>query len=94
VALEGGIGFGLDRIDRNLPAVLFGDDRFIVPVGALDETHRNRQILAPGPGEQGLQIRIGLLQVGLEGDAEVGIVAELLTGPQAAVDLEVMSLKR
>ena len=42
-ALVGDVGVGLVREDRRRPALLAGEHRLVVPVGALDEAHGERR---------------------------------------------------
>ena len=86
LALEGGIALGLDRPDRDLPAVLLGLDRLVIPVGTFHQADRDLRILLPGPGQQVGQVLVRVLQVGLQHDADVGIVAVFQF--QAAIQLE------
>ena len=65
------------RPDRYWPAILRGQNGFVVPVGTLDKTNCNWGAAASRPVSQVVQILFGVAQVGLDGDAYVGPVAKL-----------------
>lgn len=52
MGLEPCIGFSLYWIYRDVPPILIGDNRFILPVGSLCQSDRNRQIVSPGPADE------------------------------------------
>ncbi len=69
-----------------LPPHLPGSDRFKVPVGPLDQADRDRDVLRFCPAQQLIQIAVTVVQIGLQHDAEMRIVAKFQF--QAAVDLQ------
>src|SRR5262249_8623718 len=60
------------------PIVLSGDDRFVIPVRALDEPYPHRRATLLNPASQLCQIIRALTMIGLQGDADVRPIAELL----------------
>ena len=88
LALEGGVALGLDGPDRDVPAVLLGDDGLGVPVGALDQTDGDGKLLGACPGQKVGQILVRVFEVGLQHDAQVRVVAEFVAVAQAAVHFQ------
>jgi hypothetical protein len=78
-----GIRIRFVREDRALVAVLLGDDDFVIPVRALDQSHRDRRPAAARQFQQSLDVLGRFLEIGLHDDADVGPVAELLVGDHA-----------
>ena len=74
------------REDRQRPALLSGEHRLVVPVGALDQADRDRRAAAAGPVDERAQVAFGVAQVGLDDDAGVGEVAELVFVEQLRED--------
>ena len=76
-ALERDVGVGLVGEDRRGPALLAGEHRLVVPVGALDEPHRERPAAAAAPVDQRPEVVAGVAQVGLHDHAGLVEGAEL-----------------
>ncbi len=77
-AFEARIAFGFVRPDRGRPIALLGDDGFIVPIGAFDQTNGERALARPSPFNEGIQIRFRRAQVSLQRDAHGGLSGEFL----------------
>ena len=77
---------GLVGEDRRGPALLAGEHRLVVPVGALDEPHRERPAAAAPPVDQRLEVVAGVAQVGLHDHAGLVEGAELLFVEQFGED--------
>ena len=86
--LVGDVGLGLAQPGRHGPAHLFGQHGLVVPVGALDQTQSERQARGPAPADQFGQIAFGVLEIGLEHDGEVRVVAEFRFAAQAPKQLD------
>ncbi len=82
--LEVAVGLRLDLEDRRVPAVLPGLDDLVIPVRALDEADVSGSgpLVRRGPGEDPVEQRGGVAQVGLQHEPGGGPVAELLLGEQ------------
>ena len=72
--------------DRRRPALLAGEHRLVVPVGALDEAHGERPAAAAAPGHQGLEVVARVAQVGLHDHAGLVVGAKLLFVEQLGED--------
>ena len=71
------------------PAILRGDHGFVIPVRPLHEADPDRALpFVSRPIQQLLQISRSVLQIGLDGDADVGPVAELWLGEDLAEDAQ------
>ena len=79
------IAFLLDRIHRDIPAVLARMHHLIIPVGALDQTNRNVQPGCARPGQETVQISVTVIEVALHGQAQMGVRRKLLITSQALV---------
>ena len=88
VALIGHVGLGLDGVHRHFPAVLLGQHGLGVPVGALDQADGDGQVFVPRPGDQPGHVGVGGLEVALEHDAQVRVVAVLRGAAQALEELD------
>lgn len=73
----GGVGLLLLGENGDGPAVLAGDDRLGVPVGAAHQADRHRRAALARPLDQRRDVGFGLAEVGLKGDAAIGPGAEL-----------------
>src|SRR5439155_10467141 len=60
------------------PALLRRDNSFVIPVGPLDQPDPHRGTTLLCPAGQGFEVRQAVAQVRLNGDADVGPVAEFL----------------
>ena len=84
-----GVGLPLLREDRHRPVLLRGDDRLVIPVRALDQPHPDRRAAPLGPARRALRRSSrGVAQVRLDGDADVGPVAELVLVQDLAEDAQ------
>ena len=82
------VGLPLLEEDRDGPAELPGVQDLVIPVGPLDQPDRDRRPALAGPVGEGSQVRLGLGQVGLADDPDVGPVAELGLDEHGAEDVE------
>jgi hypothetical protein len=87
-AFMGDVGFGLAQPGGHGPAHLSGQHGLVVPVGALDQTQSERQARGPAPADQLGQVAFGILEIGLEHDGQVGVVAEFRFAAQASKQLD------
>ncbi len=94
LALEGGVGGRLFGVNGNRPAVLAGADRLVIPVGALDQAHADRQTMLAGPGDELRDVFVRVLEIGLQGDAQMGVVGILATQAAVEIEGEVLALPR
>ena len=78
-ALEARVGLRLAAPDGNGPASLLGDDRLVVPVGALDEAHGHLPASIAGPLDDPASVVVAAAQISLHGQPrrEVDRVAAL-----------------
>ena len=67
--LETGVGGRLVRPDRHGPAHLLGMDHFVIPVGALDQSHAHLPAAAAGPIDQPPGVVHAAAQIGLHRQA-------------------------
>gem|GEM_PF-5263545 len=88
LALMGHVRLGLVGPDRHRPAVLLGQHRLVVPVGALDQPKPEGQAFLAAPGDEPGQVLVRVAQIGLEHQREVRPVAELGVGAQALEELD------
>ena len=86
--LEVGVALGLLGPDRNGPAPLAGERRLEVPVGALHQAHHDRAVRLAGPCDQVAEVALAVTQVGLDGDADGGRLAELVLGEDGLEERE------
>ncbi len=86
LAFVGGIALGLDGPDRDFPPHLLGPDRLVVPVGPFDQADGDSRVLLPGPLQKPLQVLVCILEIGLQHDADVGVI--LVLQLQAAEHLQ------
>ena len=82
------VGLPLLEEHRHGPAVLPGVQDLVVPVRPLDQPHPDRRPAPLGPVGEGPQVALGLGQVRLDDDADVGPVAELGLDEHLAEDVE------
>ena len=75
---EVGVGIGFFGEDGDGPAVLGGDDGFEIPIRSFDEPDPDGRAAIGGPIGQILQIVQRAAEIGLNGDADVGPVAEFI----------------
>ena len=73
-----GVGVRLVREHRDRPALLGGEHRLVVPIGAFDEAQVEDTAPLGGPRYQLREIAVGVAQVSLQDDAGVVVVAELV----------------
>ena len=85
---EVGVGLSLVGEDGQGPAVLAGVDYFLIPIRAFDEANSEGLSSLKAPVEQFAQILECVVQVGLDGDARVGIALELRVFEYGPVDGE------
>ena len=72
-----GVRLGLFLPDGDGPIALLGDDGLVVPIGALDEADIERAVVFAGPGDKVAKVGLAIAEVGLHGDADRGLRAEL-----------------
>ena len=87
-ALEHRVGVGLVREHRHRPALLGGEHRLVVPVGALDESHGDEAGALARPVDQAAHVVLGVAQVRLDDDAGVLVAAELVLVEELGEDRE------
>ena len=86
--LETGVGLPLLQVDRLGPAELPGVHDLVVPVRPLDQPDRHRRASALDPRIEVAQVALGLGQVRLGHDSDVGPVAELRLRQDLTKDAE------
>ena len=67
---------------RNRPTALTVNDRFVVPVGALDEANSEGLPPALGPSDELLHVPLGVPEVGLQRDARIGVGSKFVLQQQ------------
>ncbi len=72
-----GVGLGFFLPDRDGPVALLRDDGLVIPVGALDEADVERPVVLAGPSDEVAEVGLAVAQVGLDGDADGRLRAEL-----------------
>ena len=77
-AFEHGVGVALVREHGHGPALLGRQHRLVVPVGALDEAQVHGAAALAGPGQEPLQVGVGVAQIGLQHHARLVVAAELV----------------
>ena len=86
LTFKGGIALGLDGPDRDGPAVLLGLDRLVIPVGAFYQADGDLCLVLFCPADQVDQILVSVPEIGLQDDADVGVVPVFQL--QAAVEFD------
>ena len=72
-----GIGGRLVVKHRLGPILLHRLDRFLIPIGSLHQPHGHGRAALLRPGHHALQIGVGIAQIGLQRQANIGAIAEL-----------------
>lgn len=85
---EGDIGLGFLGIDAGGPAILLSDNGFVVPVGAFHEADFDGEIVGFRPAEKVIEVFVGISEVGLEDDAEMGVVLKIGVGAETFIDFD------
>ena len=74
---EVGIALRFFRPDGHRPVALLREDRLVVPVGAFHEAHADGAVIFSRPGHEVPEVALGVAEVGLDRDANGGLVAKL-----------------
>ena len=72
-----GIGLRFFLPDRDRPVALLGRNGFVIPVSSFDEADGERPIIFARPSDQIAEISFAIAEVGLQGDADGGLLREL-----------------
>ena len=73
---------------RNIPAVLSGFDFLVVPIGALHQPHGEPRPASAAPIDQIDKVVLGIAEIGLNDDAGVRPIPELLFAEQCFEKLD------
>src|SRR5262249_1594551 len=87
-ALEASVCLPFVRENRNRPTLLSGGDGFVVPIRALYEPHPDRCATLQSPVVERLEIGLTLLQIGLDGNADVLPIPKGVFQEDVAEDLQ------